>query len=404
MLGPLKRCSAKKLLEPCVCYYNEAYSGGPLKGDKVVVAMSGGVDSSVAARLLAEQDYDLSAVFMRNWDTRDESGTDIGCQWEKDWEDVQRVCRMLDIPCRMVDLHRQYWTQVFEPSLNSWESGSTPNPDVWCNREIKFGALLRHLVQDSQALWMATGHYARKDWQEHNDTLLHRPRLLRARDLSKDQTYYLSSMPESSLTRALFPLGEMQKKEVRKLALNWGLPTAAKEESMGVCFVGEKRKFNEFLSRYIPPNPGPIIDMTNSQQIATHHGLWNYTIGQGAKIRGCRTRMFVAKKDPETNTVFVVPGSHHPALHVNTIHVSDFDWIWTDSPPKGLQQPSGMTAQVKYRHCMESEDCVVHGDENGLRITLGAPQKGIAPGQVAVLYLHDWCLGCGVINGAEFKE
>ncbi|KAI6045635.1 tRNA-specific 2-thiouridylase [Pisolithus marmoratus] len=365
--------------------------------------MSGGVDSSVAAGLLAEKDYDLSAVFMRNWDTRDESGTD-------DWEDVQRVCRIFSIPCRMVDLHRQYWSQVFEPSLNSWESGSTPNPDVWCNREVKFGALLRQLVRDSQTLWLATGHYARKDWQEHVDTLLPRPRLLRARDLSKDQTYYLSSIPESSLSRALFPLGEMQKKEVRKLASKWGLPTAVKEESMGICFVGEKRKFNEFLceyhltlSHYIPPNPGPIIDMTNSQQIATHQGLWNYTIGQGAKIGGCRTRMFVAKKDPETNTVFVVPGSHNPALHVNIIHVSNFDWIWTDRPPKELQQPSGMTAQVKYRHCMESEGCVVHRDENELRITLGVSQKGIASGQVVALYLHDWCLGCGVIDSAEFK-
>ncbi|KAI6109608.1 tRNA-specific 2-thiouridylase [Pisolithus sp. B1] len=347
--------------------------------------MSGGVDSSVAARLLAEKDYDLSAVFMRNWDTRDESGTDVGCQWEKDWEDVQRVCRMFGIPYKMVDLHRQYWTQVFEPSLNSWEAGSTPNPDVWCNRQGR-----------------KQSHYARKDWHGCIDAFP-RPRLLRARDLSKDQTYYLSSIPESSLTRALFPLGEMQKKDVRNLALKWGLPTAVKDESMGICFVGEKRKFNDFLSHYIPPNPGPIIDMTNSRQIATHQGLWNYTIGQGAKIRGCRTRMFVAKKDLKTNAVFVVPGSYHPALHVNTIHVSNFEWIWTDSPPEGLQQSSGVAAQVKYRHCMESEGCVVHRDGDGLRLTLDVPQKGIAPGQVATLYLQDWCLGCGVIDEPEFK-
>ncbi|KAI6036394.1 tRNA methyl transferase-domain-containing protein [Pisolithus microcarpus] len=295
MLGSLKRCPAKKLPKLRIRYYNDDYSRGPLKGDKVVVAMSGGVDSSVAARLLAEKDYDLSAVFMRNWDTRDESGTDVGCQWEKDWEDVQRVCRM-------VDLHRQYWTQVFEPSLNSWESGSTPNPDVWCNREVKFGALLQHLAQDSQTLWI--------------------------------QTYYLSSIPESSLTRALFPLGEMHKKEVRNLALKWDLPTA---------------------------------------QIAIHQGLWNYTVGQGAKIRGCRTA--------HTNTVFVVPGS----------------------PPVGLQQSSGMTAQVKYRHCMESAGCVVHRDGSGLRLRLDVPQKGIAPGQVATLYLQDWCLGCGVIDETDSK-
>ncbi|KIM62049.1 hypothetical protein SCLCIDRAFT_15904 [Scleroderma citrinum Foug A] len=365
--------------------------------------MSGGVDSSVAAKLLAERDYDLSAVFMRNWDTRDESASDIGCQWEKDWEDVQRVCRILDIPCSVIDLHRQYWTKVFEPSLSSWQSGSTPNPDVWCNKEVKFGALLRQLTRDSEVLWLATGHYARKDWQECTRAHSIRPRLLRARDATKDQTYYLSSIPENGLSRALFPLGELQKTQVRCLAAESGLPTAVKEESMGICFVGERRKFSDFLSQYIPPNPGPIIDMTTCQQIATHEGLWNYTIGQGAKVRGCKTRMFVAKKDPKENAVFVVPGSFHPALYVNTIHVENFSWIWTDSFPDDLQT-CGMKAQIKYRHCMECEGCVVYRNEHGLRIMLDAPQKGIAAGQVATLYLGDWCLGCGIIDGAEFTS
>ncbi|KAL4077193.1 tRNA-specific 2-thiouridylase [Scleroderma yunnanense] len=401
MLGSLKRNAATKLQRLHIRNCHVDYSRGPSKGDKVVIAMSGGVDSSVAAKLLAERDYDLSAAFMRNWDTRDESGSDIGCQWEKDWEDVQRVCRMLDIPCKLIDLHRQYWTRVFEPSLTSWQSGLTPNPDVWCNREVKFGALLRQLIRDSNALWLATGHYARKDWQECTGTRLARPRLLRAHDATKDQAYYLSSIPEHSLSRALFPLGELQKAQVRDLAAKWGLPTAVKEESMGICFVGEKKKFTNFLSQYIPPNPGPIIDMTTSEQIATHEGLWNYTIGQGAKIRGCKTRMFVAKKDPNQNAIFVVPGSFHPALYVNAINIEKFRWIWTNHIPEDLFQTSGMKAQVKYRHCMESEGCAVYRHERGLRIILDVPQKGIAAGQVATLYLDDWCLGCGIIDGAE---
>lgn len=248
---------------------------------------------------------------------------------------------------------------------------------------------MTHLL--GRCLVTHVGHYARKDWEECTGARLIRPRLLRARDATKDQTYYLSSIPENGLARALFPLGELQKTQVRELAAKWGLPTAIKEESMGICFVGERRKFGDFLckylcnsvcllltahiAQYISPNPGPIIDITTSRQIATHEGLWNYTIGQGAKIRGCKTRMFVAKKDPKRNAIFVVPGSsvkcpfipslsftirsRHPALFVNTIHVQNFNWIWSDNIPDDLLT-LGMKAQIKYRHCMESEGCIVY--------------------------------------------
>ncbi|KAF8844544.1 5-methylaminomethyl-2-thiouridylate-methyltransferase [Paxillus ammoniavirescens] len=366
--------------------------------------MSGGVDSSVAAKILADKDYDLSAVFMRNWDTRDESGTDHGCEWKKDWEDVQRVCRMLDIPVRMVDLSREYWSRVFEPSLRIWQLGHTPNPDVWCNKEIKFGALLEHFAEDPAFLkvpWLATGHYAHKDWKLTRDSPRPRPRLLKPHDSTKDQTYYLSSMRETSLSRALFPLSGLKKTEVRELAATWKLPTATRKESMGICFVGEKRKFDEFLSQYVTPKPGPIIDITTGKQVAAHQGLWSHTIGQGAKISGLPQKMFVVKKDPETNTIFVAPGTDHPALYVNNIHVSDFNWVWADSPPEEVLQTSGLKARMKYRHRMTDIACTVYHDDLGMRIAFAEPQRAVAPGQIASIYLGDWCLGCGVVDSSE---
>ncbi|EGN95715.1 hypothetical protein SERLA73DRAFT_76789 [Serpula lacrymans var. lacrymans S7.3] len=366
--------------------------------------MSGGVDSSVTAKILAEKNYDLSAVFMRNWDTRDESGSDHGCEWEKDWEDVQRVCALLDIPCRLVDLSREYWTRVFEPSLRTWEMGATPNPDVWCNKEVKFGALIDNLTQDpasSNPPWLATGHYARKDWMPFDSTSHCRPRLLRAHDLTKDQTYYLSSISEAALLHSLFPLGDLTKKSVRELALKWKLPTAAREESMGICFVGEKRKFHEFISQYIPPNPGPIVDLNTGAELGTHQGLWTYTIGQGAKICGLPEKMFVAQKDVEKNTVHVVPGTDHPALYCSSLLVQNWAWIWADSIPQALRDGAGLKARMKFRHVMPDIGCTVHLYREGgghLRIIFDEPQKAISPGQSATVWLDDWCLGCGIIH------
>ncbi|TFK46652.1 5-methylaminomethyl-2-thiouridylate-methyltransferase [Heliocybe sulcata] len=374
--------------------------------------MSGGVDSSVTARLLADQDYDLSAVFMRNWDTRDESGTDKGCEWEKDWEDVQRVCKMLDLPCKMVDLSREYWTRVFEPSLELWERGETPNPDVWCNRlacrEVKFGALLDRVAPDTQ--WLATGHYARKEWTQsltpasNQSSELYsmriRPQLLRAADRRKDQTYYLSSIKEASLRKALFPLGDLTKVEVRAMAKQYSLPTAEREESMGICFVGEKHKFNEFLSQYVPPKPGEIIDFDTDQVLGQHQGLWNYTIGQRTKIGGLPNKTFVADKDVAKNIVYVVQGGDHPALYRNRMNVRDFEWIWPDSPPLAVfDHINGFKTRLKHRHMMETVPAtMVRLDDKRMTISLDQPEKGIAPGQTVSVYHGDWCMGCGVVE------
>ncbi|TFK36419.1 tRNA-specific 2-thiouridylase [Crucibulum laeve] len=366
--------------------------------------MSGGVDSSVTAALLARKDYDLSAIFMRNWDTRDESGTDKGCEWEKDWEDVQRVCKKLDIPCKLIDLSREYWNRVFEPCLRQWEMGFSPNPDVWCNKEVKFGALLERLPKapSYQNAWIATGHYARKTWSESTEISPSRPMLVRPTDRSKDQTYYLAAISEPGLRRAIFPLEKLTKPTVRELAKGYGLPTAERGESMGICFVGEKRKFEDFLSSYIPPNPGPIIDQTNGKKVGEHPGVWAYTIGQNARIAGLAQKMFVSAKDPKSNTVYIVPGSQHASLYATTIHILSFIPIWKDSPPPAINLPGGYRAHVKHRYRMEAAPCTVRRNESGgLDIECDEPQHAVAAGQIAVLYDGDWCIGCGVIQGSS---
>ncbi|RDB22190.1 tRNA-specific 2-thiouridylase MnmA [Hypsizygus marmoreus] len=382
--------------------YNE-----PKKGDRVVIGMSGGVDSSVAARLLADQDYDLSAVFMRNWDTRDESGTDKGCEWEKDWEDVQQVCKVLDLPCEMIDLSQQYWNRVFEPSLHQWEMGITPNPDVWCNKEIKFGALLEHLPvssSKSSKTFFATGHYARKAWSSSFSlSRPPRPKLLRGLDPLKDQSFYLSSISEEGLRRALFPLGELTKKEVRELAKQYDLPTAERAESMGLCFVGEKTRFSRFISEYLPPKPGPIVDMTTGRRVSKHAGLWSFTIGENARVGGMPQKLFVARKDPSQNIIYVVPGKDHPSLYSSGIQIQNFAWIWADTPPLPIFTEEGFRARVKHRHRMESVLCTVRSpdkDPHGLLIEFDELEQGVAAGQVAALWdaEGDWVLGCGMIK------
>ncbi|KAJ7679011.1 tRNA-specific 2-thiouridylase [Mycena polygramma] len=365
--------------------------------------MSGGIDSSVSAKLLAAQDYDLSAVFMRNWDTRDEYGnSDKGCEWEKDWDDVQRVCKVYGIPCQMIDLSKEYWNRVFQPSLRQWEDGITPNPDVWCNREIKFGALLEHLpAKDNEKTpWLATGHYARKDWSSS------RPRLLRAMDKVKDQSYYLSSITQAGLARALFPIGELAKPEVRRIAQDGDMPTSVleREESMGLCFIGEKKRtdFKEFIASYITPSPGPVKLLSTGETLSEHNGLWSFTIGEKIRLAGLPEKMYVARKDIPTNTIFVAPG-RDPSLYSSGVRVSDFAWIWPDSPPDKLLDGVRLSVQIRHRMRPVLSTVKTHNSDGrtDVDIAFEEPLKGVASGQVAALWDGDWCLGCGIITVAE---
>ncbi|KAF8150428.1 tRNA-specific 2-thiouridylase [Pholiota molesta] len=339
----------------------------------------------VTALLLAQKDYDLSAIYMRNWDTRDEFANDKGCEWEKDWEDVQRVCKQLDLPCELIDLSQQYWNRVFEPSLRDWESGLSPNPDVWCNKEIKFGALLERLPQHP-------GTY-QNAWSLRFQIVVDspdspRPKLIRPVDSSKDQTYFMSAISEAGLRRALFPIGHLTKPEVREIAKQHKLATAERRDSVGICFVGKKSKFNGFLvTSYITPNPGPIVDKLTGKVVGKHSGLWNYTLGQNAGTRH--------------GTENVCRGTHE-SLYSHTLRVRDFGWIWRDAPPAGIDLPEGARLHLQHRYRMESTPCIVRRAEDGdLTIECENPQHAVTPGQVAALWDGDWCLGSGVIISAS---
>jgi len=222
---------------------------------------------------------------------------------------------------------------------------------------VKFGALMK--ILDLEDAWLATGHYARKSWTSPSPSDTPRPQLLRPSDRMKDQTYYLAAISEKSLARTLFPISHLEKHQVRALAKEWSLATADKEESMGICFVGEKRKFEDFLSSYIPQKPGPIIEAETGKRLATHPGLWRFTIGQNAKIKGLPRKMYVSHKDPKKNEIHVVPDAQHPSLYKKRIIARDWHWIWTDNPPVAIDQPEGFRAKMQFRHRMTDVSCTV---------------------------------------------
>ncbi|ORX58760.1 tRNA methyl transferase [Hesseltinella vesiculosa] len=343
------------------------------------MAMSGGVDSSVSAALLQQQGYNVEAIYMKNWDTRDERGV---CPSEEDWKDVQSVCQHLQIPCQQVDFVKDYWHQVFQDTLDTYAAGLTPNPDVLCNQHIKFGSLLNKIPSDS---WLATGHYCRTDGEG---------RLLRGRERNKDQSYYLSTVPHQALQRAIFPLGNItDKQHVKQLASDLGLTkVASKKESYGICFVGQHRKFASFLEQYIDQPCGPAVDLETGRVIGEHRGLFGYTIGQAARIHHGPHKWFVAQKDLTSNTLVCVPGSKHPQLFHRACTATNWTWIHTFRPTK-----INVMAQVRYRQdpvpaLLDVDDHQRH------RITFQEPVRAIASGQQVVVWLDDWCLGSGLID------
>lgn len=352
---------------------------------RIVVGMSGGVDSSVSALLLKQQGYDVIGIFMKNWDDTDEFGH---CTAEEDAEDVRRVCDQIGIPYYTVNFEEEYKSKVFAYFLDEYQKGRTPNPDVMCNREIKFGEFLNKALQLG-ADFIATGHYARIDVQNG------RYRLLRGVDSNKDQSYFLNLLGQYQLSKAIFPIGHLPKSEVREIARQAGLATARKKDSTGVCFIGE-RNFREFLSSYLPAQPGEIRTLQGEVK-GTHEGLMYYTLGQrqGLGIGGSGTGepWFVAEKDLSGNILYVVQGANHPALLSRGLLASGVHWISNEAPEDAFR----CSAKFRYRQ-PDQAVTIFRKTQDTWDVIFDQPQKAITPGQAVVFYQGEACLGGGTID------
>jgi tRNA-specific 2-thiouridylase len=359
---------------------------------RVVVGLSGGVDSAVSAWMLKQQGFDVVGLFMKNWEDDDDSEY---CSSNEDFVDAAAVADVIGIEIEHVNFAAEYKDRVFAEFLREYQAGRTPNPDVLCNAEIKFKAFLDHAMRLGAAK-IATGHYARVR-QRHGAF-----ELLKGLDPAKDQSYFLHRLNQAQLARTLFPVGELKKTEVRRLAAEIGLPNAKKKDSTGICFIGE-RPFREFLNRYLSHAPGPIED-ERGRRLGTHVGLSFYTLGQrqGLGIGGVRGRAsasgehapwFVARKDLTRNALMVVQGHEHPALQYRALAADDVSWIAGAPPERGR-----LAAKTRYRQ--EDAACMFTPRADGFELAFEAPQWAVTPGQSAVLYDGEVCLGGGVIGAA----
>jgi tRNA-uridine 2-sulfurtransferase len=360
---------------------------------RVVIGMSGGVDSSVSAWLLKEQGYEVIGLFMKNWEDDDDSEY---CSTREDWIDAVSVADVVDVDIEAVNFAAEYKDRVFAEFLREYQAGRTPNPDVLCNAEIKFKAFLDHAMKLG-ADYIATGHYARV--REVNGEF----QLLKALDASKDQSYFLHRLNQAQLANTLFPLGEIQKTEVRKIAEQLQLPNAKKKDSTGICFIGE-RPFREFLNRYLSYKPGSM-QTPEGEVVGEHVGLSFYTLGQrkGIGIGGIRSHQkadgssdawYVARKDVENNTLYVVQGHDHPWLLSSSLEAAQVSWIAGHAPNAGA-----LSAKTRYRQ--PDMACSFSGDDARFVLNFNDAQWAVTPGQSAVLYDGDVCLGGGIINSAS---
>lgn len=362
---------------------------------RVVVGMSGGVDSSATALKLKREGYDVVGIFMKNWDDTDENGV---CTATEDYKDVQAVANQIGIPYYSVNFEKEYWNKVFEYFLDEYKKGRTPNPDVICNKEIKFKAFLDYAM-DLGADYVATGHYARVE-RDDNGTV----HMLRGVDSNKDQTYFLNQLSQDQLQRVMFPLGEMKKPDVRQLAEEAGLKTADKKDSTGICFIGE-RDFKEFLMNYLPAQPGEMQTL-DGDVVNTHDGLMYYTIGQrqGLGIGGSKEYgnepWFVIGKDLERNVLLVGQGFHHEHLYATHLEASDFSF--TVKAP--AEAEFRCTAKFRYRTDDVPVTIKMNDDRTEAIVEFDEPQRAITPGQAIVLYDGEECLGGGTIDRAYQED
>jgi len=350
----------------------------------VVVGISGGVDSSVAAYLL-KKDYNVIGLFMRNWDSfangelNAENDQNI-CPQEIDYNDAKMVCEKLDIPLHRVDFVKEYWDDVFTYFLDELKKGRTPNPDLFCNKYIKFDKFIKE-AKKLGADYIATGHYAR----------LEDNKLLRGKDLNKDQTYFLAQVPLKNFENVLFPLGDLNKDEVRKIAKDLDLVTATKKDSTGICFIGE-RNYQKFIRNFLKPNPGDIVDIDTNNVIGTHQGLMNYTIGQrrNVGISGNKEKHYVVGKNVEKNILYVAFGEDPKSLYSDKALISGINLLTN----KKIDE---CTAKFRYRS-KDIKVTVERINDNQMFVKYPSLAKGVTPGQACVLYDGDVCLGSGIID------
>ncbi|MDD7457244.1 MAG: tRNA 2-thiouridine(34) synthase MnmA [Clostridia bacterium] len=351
---------------------------------KVVVGMSGGVDSSVAALLLKQQGYDVIGLFMTNWEETDENGC---CTAEEDYKDVMRVAARIGIPYYSVNFAKEYMDNVFKHFIDEYAKGRTPNPDVLCNREIKFKPFLDYAFQIG-ADYVATGHYAKV---EHKDGV---HKLLMAKDQNKDQTYFLNQLTEKQIEKVLFPLGDLPKPEVRRIAEENGLVTATKKDSTGVCFIGETN-FRQFLANYIPMKEGDIVDLQGNV-VGRHDGVYYYTVGQrkglGIGGGGNGQRWFVVDKNIKTNELIVSQGEPD-ILFSSGLEMDEFNFI-SFNPPSEFR----VTARIRHRQPLQNATAYFDSASGKMKVIFDEKQRAIAVGQYAVLYVGEQCIGGGVIE------
>ncbi|EJN6828554.1 tRNA-specific 2-thiouridylase [Vibrio cidicii] len=359
---------------------------------KVIVGMSGGVDSSVSAYLLKQQGYQVEGLFMKNWEEDDNSEY---CTAAEDLADAQAVCDKLGIHLHTINFAAEYWDNVFEYFLAEYKAGRTPNPDILCNKEIKFKAFLEFADEVLEADYIAMGHYVRRTFPVNGE----KPQMLRGLDGNKDQSYFLYTLSHDQVARSLFPVGELEKPEVRRIAEEQGLITAKKKDSTGICFIGE-RKFTDFLSRYLPAQPGNI-ETPEGEIVGQHQGLMYHTLGQrkGLHIGGRKggggneEPWFVAEKDLKRNVLIAVQGQEHPLLKSEGLVASQLHWV--DREP--IREV--MKCSVKTRYRQQDIACtIIPIDDDNIKVIFDEAQIAVTPGQSAVFYQGDVCLGGGIIE------